>query len=364
MYAAGPLASVLTNKYDCRRVTIFGGLVMALGLGITFFASSIYFIMVSFGILTGFGAGLCYIPAVAIVSYYFDRRRSFAIGLAVSGIGLGSFGFPPLIRFLYHEYGWQGSFLVLAALILNICVCGALMRPVRVKEIDDAEKFKLMDLSVFRNYGFILLCVNNVLVCFGLSVVYIHLAAYSESKGTDPERSSLLMSAIGISNLVGRVVFGSLGQFRRLDVSVMYGVAFALSGLAIILMPALHGYVLRMVLGSLFGMLSGCFGTLLVPILAALVGLHRFSNAYGLLLIFEGLGALSGAPFAGWLFDMAEQYDVSLFVGGGFIALSSTFMVGPFIKIRSDAKNDVMELQVDDLQVIEEKGKLDGSITT
>lgn len=186
-----------------------------------------------------------------------------------------------------------------------------------MKEIEDAEDFKLMDLSVFRDYGFIILCVNNVLVCFGLSVVYIHSAAYSESKGTDPERSSLLMSAIGISNLVGRVVFGSLGQIRRLDVTVMYAVAFALSGLAIVLMPALHGYVIRMVLGSLFGMLSGCFGTLLVPIIAALVGLHRFSNAYGLLLIFEGLGTLSGAPFAGkthkwvfWLTVLDQDYQI------------------------------------------------------
>ncbi|XP_064615783.1 monocarboxylate transporter 13-like [Liolophura sinensis] len=352
--AVGPLASVLINRFDCQKVAIFGGLIMSFGLGICYFAQSIFFMIGSFGFVAGFGGGICYIPAVAITSYYFDKRRSIAIGLAVSGIGLGSFGFPPLIRFLHHQFGWRGSFLVLAALVLNICVCGALMRPITVREILNNGDNKLMDMSLLRNYGFVFLGVNNMFFCFGFSVVSVHLAAYSESQGTNTNWSSWLISAIGMSNLVGRITFGFLGQCRKLDIIVMYAVGFFICGLTIALMPAFPSDSLRMVLGSMFGFLSGCFGTLLVPIVAALVGLHRLSNAYGLLLVFEGIGTLSGAPFAGWLFDITQQYDASLFVGGGFLTLSSAFMVGPFIKIRTDAKHDVMELQMDDLQVMEE----------
>lgn len=250
------------------------------------------FLESAFGV-SGLGGGVCYIPAITVISYYFDKRRPIAVGLAVSGIGLGSFGFPPLIRFLHHQFGWRGSFLVLAALVLNICVCGALMRPITVREIDllnDGEN-KLMDLSLFRNYGFVLLGVNNIFLCFGFSVVCVHLAAYSESQGTDPSFSSWLMSAIGLSNLVGRIALGFLGQCRKLDDNVLYAVTFFICGLVIAPMPAFPSNSLRMVLSCLFGFLSGSLGTLLVPIVAALVGLHRLSNAYGLL--------LSGAPFAG-----------------------------------------------------------------
>ena len=46
----------------------------------------------------GVGLGLAYIPSVVIVSEYFEQRRTIALGLAVSGVGLGGFVFPPVIR--------------------------------------------------------------------------------------------------------------------------------------------------------------------------------------------------------------------------------------------------------------------------
>ena len=41
----------------------------------------------------GFGLSLCYVAAIIIVAYYFDRRRSFATGISVCGSGVGKFIF-------------------------------------------------------------------------------------------------------------------------------------------------------------------------------------------------------------------------------------------------------------------------------
>lgn len=62
----------------------------------TFFPASIYVLMLTFGVITGFGLSLCYVAAVVIVAYYFERRRSFATGLSVCGGGIGTFLFAPL----------------------------------------------------------------------------------------------------------------------------------------------------------------------------------------------------------------------------------------------------------------------------
>ncbi|KAK7869602.1 hypothetical protein R5R35_003389 [Gryllus longicercus] len=128
---SGPIASYLTDRFGCRRVCIFGAVLSAVGFIISSFAHSIELLIVTFGIVSGFGLALCYVAAVVIVAYYFDKRRSLATGLSVCGSGIGTFVFAPLTASLITEYGWRGTTLILAGLFLNIAVCGALMRDLK-----------------------------------------------------------------------------------------------------------------------------------------------------------------------------------------------------------------------------------------
>lgn len=125
---SGPVASFLTDRYGCRKVTIFGAILASVGFIISSTANSMTVLCITFGILAGFGLSLCYVASVVIVAYYFDKKRSFATGLAVCGSGIGTFIFAPLIQLLLDEYGWRGTTLILAGLFLNLVVCGALMR--------------------------------------------------------------------------------------------------------------------------------------------------------------------------------------------------------------------------------------------
>lgn len=125
---SGPVASFLTDRYGCRKVTICGAIMASTGFIISSTANSMTVLCITFGILAGFGLSLCYVASVVIVAYYFDKKRSFATGLAVCGSGIGTFIFAPLIQLLLDEYGWRGTTLILAGLFLNMVVCGALMR--------------------------------------------------------------------------------------------------------------------------------------------------------------------------------------------------------------------------------------------
>lgn len=96
-----------------------------------------------------------YLPAIVSVSHYFDKKRSFATGIAVCGSGIGTFIFAPVSKLLVDEYTWKGAVLIEAGIILNCILCGALFRPLVVKhertdiEYDEkksekSEKEKLM----------------------------------------------------------------------------------------------------------------------------------------------------------------------------------------------------------------------------
>lgn len=125
---SGPIASYLTDRYGCRKVTIVGSIMASIGFLLSAMSTSMEMLFVTFGVIAGVGLSLCYVAAVVIVAYYFDKRRSFATGISVCGSGIGTFIFPPIIQYLISEYGWRGCTVLLAGIFLNMSVCGALMR--------------------------------------------------------------------------------------------------------------------------------------------------------------------------------------------------------------------------------------------
>ena len=59
--------------------------------------------------LAGIGFGFMYLPSIVMVSFYFDKRRALATGIAVCGSGVGTFVLAPFFNFLVTEYGWKVS---------------------------------------------------------------------------------------------------------------------------------------------------------------------------------------------------------------------------------------------------------------
>jgi len=69
------------------------------------------------------------VPSVVIVGVRFERRRALATGVAVCGTGVGTVALAPLVEHLLRLYGWRGTLLIEAGLLLNCCVCAGLYRP-------------------------------------------------------------------------------------------------------------------------------------------------------------------------------------------------------------------------------------------
>ncbi|XP_020292766.1 monocarboxylate transporter 12 [Pseudomyrmex gracilis] len=126
----GPLSSILSVKYSYRTVTLIGGTFAAAGMMLSYFADSVAFLCVSYGVLVGTGAGLAFPPTVYIVTSYFVRLRGLANGLCISGSALGSIFLPPILGFLLREYGYRGAVLIMGAVTLNVWASALLYHPV------------------------------------------------------------------------------------------------------------------------------------------------------------------------------------------------------------------------------------------
>ena len=50
---SGPFVSVLVNAWDCRVVILIGSVVSTLGLVLASFAKDVFWLIISFGVVTG-----------------------------------------------------------------------------------------------------------------------------------------------------------------------------------------------------------------------------------------------------------------------------------------------------------------------
>lgn len=76
-----------------------------------------------------------YLPSLVIVGQYFDKRRALATGIATCGSGIGAFIFAPLSEQLIEEYAWKGAQWIIAAIVLNGIVTGAVYRPLTERDM-------------------------------------------------------------------------------------------------------------------------------------------------------------------------------------------------------------------------------------
>jgi len=136
----GPLASGLATKFGCRTVLIGGGIVACTGTFVSAYATDIGTLCLFFGVITGLGMSMGYVVSVVMVAFYFENKRAMATGLAVCGSGIGTFIFAPMTEYLIDVYGWRGTMTIWSGIILNLVVCGALLRPLEFTPQERRQK--------------------------------------------------------------------------------------------------------------------------------------------------------------------------------------------------------------------------------
>ncbi|XP_039355695.1 monocarboxylate transporter 13-like isoform X2 [Mauremys reevesii] len=284
-----------------------------------------------------FGWALVFTPSVASVARYFKKRRTFATALAFTGVGLSSFAFSPLFQFLVDTYAWRGALLVVAGMSFNLVVCGALIRPLTLKE-DLAgpgdpggsclgKLSTLFGLPLLSHWPFMRFVLAVTLINTGYFIPYVHLVARARELGFDKHQAAFLMSAVAVADLSGRLLSGWLADCRAFRFAHILVAWTSLTGISLALVPLGRGYPLLMAIGVCYGFFSGALTPVVFSILPEIVGIGRIFGSMGLLQMMESIGGLLGAPFSGWLRDVTGNYTASFLAAGAFLLAGSLVLV-------------------------------------
>ncbi|XP_045582526.1 monocarboxylate transporter 14 isoform X2 [Procambarus clarkii] len=582
----GPFVSALANAYGFRTVCILGAVISSVAFGISSFATSIYFLQFTFGVIGGIGFGLIYVPAVIATGFYFEKRRALATGIAVCGSGIGTFIFAPLNNYLIVAIDWRWTLVVYAGITLTCAVFGLAFRPLqptsgpwdedleppstpllmRIKRardeqmrqcasalsmssmnskspskthIDDpmngpdvkvinnsglarallerhggnmhkrysfpgimvtgpepikeetetpliesegkdetasdgadcknarvlddnknetqfknmtngsehnngtsadantcprnksapvlaqpsllsdenlrrpsrltlrteiarpfyredifysgslyrlpeyqssdsVDKYhqsvtqlppmediaeeeasgrchccptaltniitRIFDFSLLASPTFVVLSVAGFMSLMALFVPFMFLPGYAEQQGISKGSIATLVSTIGITNTIGRILCGWVSDHPKVDALWVSNFSLILGGGATVLLPLISDESLLLAYSVAFGLSVAAFASLRSILLVELLGLEKLTNAFGLLLLFQGIAGIFGSPVAGAFVDLTSNYSISFYVFGGLFAASGILCI-PLRCIKNWEDNKAKQLQ-------------------
>ncbi|XP_046452111.1 monocarboxylate transporter 14-like isoform X1 [Daphnia pulex] len=201
----------------------------------------------------------------------------------------------------------------------------------------------LMDFSLMKDPVFLFLGVSNVFGMLGFYVPFVYIIDAATTKGIDEETAAFLLSIIGITNTVGRLISGYISDFPAVDSLFVTNVCIAVSGVAVFCVPFCYDYVGFCIASGCFGLFSSAFIALTSIVLVDLLGIAQLTNAFGLLCLLRGVAAIVGPPLAGSVFDMTQSYDVPFWLAGIFLFISSAIsfmvpLVRRWVKRKEDAE--------------------------
>ncbi|KAI9028030.1 major facilitator superfamily domain-containing protein [Hyaloraphidium curvatum] len=324
--AFGPISGRLSDLYGPRPVCFVGGCIVGIAFILASFSTQIWMLFLTQGFLYGLGQSLAYFPYIGTLPTWFGAKRGLAVGLAVSGTGIGGFAFGPLTNLMITNLSVQWSLRITGMIIFAMVSISAFVLRSRYKPI---RRKSLIDFSFFKNRHFSMMWAVQLTGFFGFFSPYLFLSTYAASVGLSQSQGALIVGLTNLGSTLGRVIvgFGSdrLGPFNSFSLCIF------LSGLSMMLIwPFSRSLGALIFFGMFYAFFSGGFVSLQPSCLSAIIGLQAMASAIGLL-YFAGTAAnLAGPPLSGALITNPNEpsgYIPMMMFGGAFMLLSGSIML-------------------------------------
>ena len=88
----GVLAGPLYDYGYLRALILVGSVLVVFGMLMTGLCSQYWQLILAQGVVVGLGSGCLFLPSIAVLPQYFERRRALATGIGSSGSAIGEKG--------------------------------------------------------------------------------------------------------------------------------------------------------------------------------------------------------------------------------------------------------------------------------
>ncbi|XP_021354111.1 monocarboxylate transporter 6-like isoform X1 [Mizuhopecten yessoensis] len=369
LYIAGALCGKIVAKYGARVTGITGSIVTTLGLVFSFFAESIPHLIVTLGIVSGFGFSATFISAFTTVGEYFEgKSKLMALSFLSFGSGCGSIVIPYLLHFLIEEFGWRGCLLIFGGLFANMICFFAVCKPLSIGISQNTSK-KSKDFdpeSTSNEDGFTksirslvtskVYLTYTVAMCFTLPVInslMVFIIDFLTTNGFESDTRIQLYLYLQLGNALCRFVPGLCKKYiPHTSVLIIPACFTVLGSTAIALLPHADTYIHYIILLVCLGMALGVGVTTVPMTTMKLVGLQKYSAGLGVLMTLMGISNCIAGPIAGLFVDLTGSYTKPFYcMSGGLGFATGMFLLASWLKRKSTTNHSGIEINTSVIEV-------------
>jgi len=344
---SAPLLGTLMDRFSLRLMMICGAVLLGAGFVAVSFATSFTQVLVIYGVLMA-PANIVIGPmgGAVLLSRWFVKRRGAALGIAISGVAMGTFIYPPIIQALLDNFEWRTAFRLLALVVMVLTVPaaalvidhprnrglhpdGALSDPVEAQEELAAPRISAG--SILSDPTFWLAACVFAIVLSGMIGMVTNLVPLARDQGVGAKSAALLISFYAAGGFSAKMTFAAIADRMNLRHLMFLSLGGFAAGMACLIRPE-TGYWLMAVGATTIGF----FGGFMVPLQGFLVprifGQRVVGRVSGLLNMFVLSALLATPPLFGRIFDMTGSYAV-IFTIFTALAIAALALV-PYIRMQ------------------------------
>jgi MFS family permease len=324
-FGFGVISGPLADRFGARRLAILGMALIGAGLALASVARSLPEVYLAYGLGVGLGIGCSYVPVLGVVQRWFIKRRAFASGLAVSGIGVGTLILPPLSALLIDTIGWRDAYLVLAVIASVVGIGMAWLvvdRPSDRNLFPDGNQAAAAAIAAPQGFNmreavvtkrFWALYAACLAASFGAFVPFVHLVPFALDLGIAKASAILLLGVIGVGSTIGRFLLGGLAD----QIGRPQTLAFMFAGMAATLLIWIGSdkWWMLCLFAFSYGIFYGGWVAVLPSVVMDYFGGKAISSVIGVLYTSVAIGTLIGPAAAGFAFDFNQSYVIPILLG-------------------------------------------------
>ncbi len=314
----GIFAGMMADKFGAFRVILVGAVCYALGLiGMANSPTPGLFLLTA-GVLIGAAqAGTTYAVVYGVLGRNVPaEKRSWAMGVVAAAGSFGQFLMVPTEGFLINTFGWQQALVILGVAVLLILPLSFGLREPGFAGGATAKRDQSIWSALkeaFKYPSFQLLMAGYFVCGFQVVFIGVHMPSYLKDNGLSPQVAGYALALIGLFNVFGTYIAGSLGQRmqKKNILSFIYlARAVVISLFLMAPLTPLSVYMFASAMGLLW--LSTVPPT--TAAVASIFGVAHLSMLGGFVFFSHQIGSFMGAWLGGVLYDKTGSYNIVWYI--------------------------------------------------